>query len=197
MKIKTFFPLFFLMFLLAAFSQTINAQRGQRVTRVRVVKPAGVKVITVRPHVARRAHIRYATLPRWGAAVTVVPAGAIVINSYHFHNGVFYTKRNNGFVVVHPARGTRIRVLPVGYRTVILGPRTYYYYYGTFYSKVVNAEEYEVVEAPEGAIVDALPDGYEVKTVNGNEYYILDGVYYGEVDASDIDGGVGYKVVKM
>ena len=61
----------------------------------------------------------------------------------------------------------------------------------------MNAEEYEVVDAPEGAIVDALPDGYEVKTVDGNEYYILDGVYYGEVAAADIDGGVGYKVVKM
>lgn len=194
---KTFLPLFFFMFLLAAFSQTINAQRGQRVRRVKVVKPPVVRVVTVHTRINRRAHIRYAALPRWGAAVTVVPAGAIVINSYHFHNGVFYTRRNNGFVVVHPARGIRIRVLPVGFRTVILGPRTYYYYYGTFYTKVVNAEEYEVVEAPEGAVVDALPDGYEVKTVGGNEYYVLDGVYYGEVDATDIDGGVGYKVVKM
>jgi hypothetical protein len=197
MKMKTFFRLFFFMFLFAAFSQATNAQRGQRITRVKVVKTPRVKVVTVRTHVTRRAHIRYAALPRWGAAVTVVPAGAIVINSYHFHNGVFYTKRNNGFVVVHPARGIRIHVLPVGYRTIIIGPRTYYYYYGTFYTKVVNAEEFEVVEAPEGAIVDALPDGYEVKTVGGNEYYILDGVYYGEVDAADIDGGVGYKVIKM
>jgi len=57
--------------------------------------------------------------------------------------------------------------------------------------------EYIVTDPPEGAIVDALPDGYEIKTVNGNEYYELDGVYYAEVDASDIDGGIGYQVVKI
>src|SRR5258708_5492894 len=109
MKMKTFLRLFFFMFLFAAFSQTIYAQRGQRVKRVKVVKAPLVKVVTVHTHVSRRAHIRYAALPRWGAIVTEVPAGAIVINSYHFHNGVFYTQRNNGFVVVHPARGIRIR----------------------------------------------------------------------------------------
>ena len=195
MKTKIFFSLL-ITFFLFAFS-TVNAQRGQRITRVKVVKYPRGKVVTVHTHVNRRAHIRYAALPRWGAAVAVLPAGYLTINSYYCHNGVFYTKRNNGFVVVHPARGIRIRVLPVGYRTIILGPKTYYYYYGTFYAKVVNAEEYEVVEAPEGAIVDALPDGYEVKTIDGNEYYVLDNVYYGEVDATDVDGGVGYKVVKM
>lgn len=194
---KILFRLVFTLCLFALFTDAVNAQRGQRIMRRKVVKAPNVRVVTVRTHVSRKAHVRYAALPRWGAAVTVVPAGAVVINSYHFHNGIFYSKRNNGFVVVRPVRGVRIRILPVGYRTIILGPRTYYYYYGTFYTKVVNAEEYEVVNAPEGAIVDALPDGYEVKTVNGNEYYVLDGVYYGEVDAADIDGGVGYKVVKM
>jgi len=194
---KILFRLVFTLCLFALFTDAANAQRGQRIVRRKVVKGPNVRVVTVRTHVTRKAHVRYAALPRWGAAVTVVPAGAIVISSYHFHNGIFYSKRNNGFVVVRPIRGVRIRVLPVGYRTIILGPKTYYYYYGTFYTKVVNVEEYEVVDAPAGAIVDALPDGYEVKTVNGNEYYILDGVYYGEVDAADIDGGVGYKVVKM
>jgi hypothetical protein len=196
MKMKIIIRLLFCLLLFTSFT-ALNAQRGSRITRVKVVKPTKIRVITVRPRVTRKAHVRYVALPRWGSAVTVVPAGAIVVSSYHFHNGVFYTKRNNGFVVVRPARGVRIHVLPVGYRTIIIGPKTYYYYYGTFYSKVVNGDEYEVIDAPEGAVVDALPDGYEVKTVNGNEYYVLDGVYYGEVDAADIDGGVGYKVVKM
>jgi hypothetical protein len=196
MKFKIFLRLFFIMIIFAALSPSGFAQRG-RVTKVKVVNSPRGKVIKVRPHVNRKAHVRYAALPRWGTTVTVVPAGAIVIGTYHFHNGVYYTKRNNGFVVVHPGRGIRIRVLPVGYRTIIIGPKSYYYYYGTFYSKVVNAEEYEVVEAPDGAIVDALPDGYEVKTKDGNEYYVLDGIYYGEVDASDIEGGIGYKVIKL
>jgi hypothetical protein len=99
--------------------------------------------------------------------------------------------------VVRPVPGIRIRVLPVGYRTVLVGPRHYYYYYGTFYSRVENNGEYEVVDAPEGAIVDALPDGYEVKTVNDTEYYTIDDDFYAEVETDNIEGGVGYQVVKL
>ena len=153
------------------------------------------------PRVARRAHIRYAAMPRWGAVVAVAPAGAIIIRHhntpYHFYNGIFYTPRNNAFVVVRPARGIRIRVLPAGYRTIVVGSRNYYYYYGAFYAKANNSEEYDVVDAPEGAIVDALPDGYEVKTINGQEYYTLDNVYYAEVDDKNMEDGVGYIVVKI
>ena len=76
----------------------------------------------------------------------------------------------------------------------MLGPRTYYYYYGTFYCQRGN--EYEVIDAPEHAVVDALPDGYEVVEKNGVEYYFLDGVYYAEVDAPEFEDGIGYEVVK-
>jgi hypothetical protein len=162
-------------------------------------------VVVHRPHrtvVVRRAHVRYASLPRWGTTVNVVPAGAVVIKArrdpYYFHHGIFYARRGPGFVIVRPARGIRVRVLPAGYRTVVVGPRNYYYYYGTFYAKAASAEEeYIVTDAPEGAVVDALPDGYQIKTVDGNEYYELDGVYYAEVDAPEFDDGVGYEVIKL
>ncbi len=180
--------------------ETAEAQPGRR-GKSRVVK-RHVRVVRVHhPRVVRRAHFRYAALPRWGATFAIVPAGAILYrhsnHAYHFHNGIWYTPRNNNFIIVRPVAGLRVRTLPVGYRRIVLGTRPYYYYYGTFYSKVGKSEEYEVVDAPEGAVVDALPDGYDVKEVNGVEYYYLDGVYYAEVDEKDFEDGVGFEVVKL
>lgn len=201
MKSNRFFliSLVILLFVLSL-AETAQAQRRKRdrahKTRVVVVR---------RPHhamVVRKAHVRYAGLPRWGTVVTAVPDGAVVIKSrkhpYYFHNGIFYARRTSGFVIARPMPGFRIRVLPVGYRTVVIGPRNYYYYYGTFYVKSGSApDEYVVADAPEGAVVDALPEGYEVKIVDGKEYYELEGVYYAEVDAPEFEDNIGYEVIKI
>ncbi len=190
-----------LAFTLAGVCETADAQARHK---KRVVKTKQSTVVVHRPHhkvVVRRAHVHYAGLPRWGTRVTVFPSAAVVVkahrHSYHFHNGVYYTQRSGGYVVVRPIPGVRIRVLPVGYRTVVVGPTNYYYYYGTFYSKADTSEEYIVTDAPEGAVIDALPDGYEIKSVGDSEYYVLDGVYYAEVDAPEFEDGVGYEVVVL
>lgn len=96
---------------------------------------------------------------------------------------------------MRPARGLRVTVLPTGYRTVLVGSRTYYYYYGTYYSQTPSSTEYETIDPPTGAVVDSLPYGYEVKSIGGNEYYVLDGVYYSEVDAPEFEDGIGYEIV--
>lgn len=188
----------FIVILLAVLSnvEPAEAQRGRRNGRKQV------KVVRVRHRVVvRRAHIRYAHLPRWRSSVMVLPTGATIIktrnNPYYFHQGIYYTQRNNAYVVMRPAAGLRIRVLPVGYRRLVVGPRNYYYYYGTFYSQVGTTEEYKTVDPPLGAVVDALPDGYEVKTVDGKEYYVLDDVYYDEVETDEVQDGIGYEVVKF
>jgi hypothetical protein len=179
--------------------ENTQAQGRRKPVKVRVVRHH-TRVVKVHPRVVRRAHIRYAHLPRWGALVSQRPANAILIASnhgpYHFHNGIYYIHRKPGFAIVRPVPGIRIRVLPVGYRYITVRNRPYYYYYGTFYTKAVN-DEYEVVNAPEGAIVDALPDGYDVKTIGDTEYYVLDGVHYAEVDTDETEDGVGYQVVKI
>jgi hypothetical protein len=183
---------------LSSIATPAEAQRKKTVVRK---GRAGRTVVISRPRhnvVVRRAHVRYAGLPRWGAVVTTMPTTAVIIKGrhpYHFHNGVYYETRGANYVVVRPRPGVRIRVLPAGYRTVVMGPARYYYYYGTFYTKV--ADEYSVVAPPVGAVVDALPEGYEVKSIDGNEYYLLDGTYYAEVDASEFDDGVGYEVVEL
>jgi hypothetical protein len=171
--------------------------------QMRIAVRARVGARMMRPHrvAIRRAHFRYAHMPRWGTTVAVLPPAAIAVRSggliYHFHNGVFYAPRGRGYIVVRPTLGVRVRMLPVGYRTVVLGPRRYYYYYGTFYKGVDSVNEYEVVNPPVGAVVDALPDGYEIKKSNGTEYYVLDGVYYAEVDTNQFADGIGYEVVKV
>lgn len=179
--------------------ENAQAQGRRKPAKVRVVRHH-TRVVKVRPRVVRRAHIRYTHLPRWGAVVTNRPSGAVIIASnrgpYHFHNGVYYVQRNSAFTIVRPAPGIRIRVLPVGYRRMVVVNRPYYYYYGTFYTKTDN-NEYEVIDAPVGAIVDALPDGYDVKTIGDTEYYVLDDVYYAEVDTDEVEDGVGYQVVKI
>lgn len=185
---------------LSAIPENAQAQGRRKPAKVRVVRHH-TRVVKVRPRVVRRAHIRYAHLPRWGTIVTGRPAGAFVIASnngpYHFHNGIFYVQRNPGYTIVRPAPGIRIKVLPVGYRRIHIHSRPYYYYYGTFYTKADATEEYIVVDPPEGAIVDALPDGYDVKTIGDTEYYVLDGVYFAEVETDQMEDGVGYKVVKI
>ena len=177
--------------------QTAEAQRKGRGRGKRVV-------VVHRPHrtvVVRKAHVRYAALPRWGAVVTTVPAGAVVVksrrNPFHFHQGIYYARRNDGFVIVRPAAGVRVRILPVGYRTINVGPRSFYYYYGTFYTRASSSDDFVVTDPPEGAVVDALPDGYQIKTVEGKEYYEIDGVYFAEVDAPEFEDGVGYEVAKV
>jgi hypothetical protein len=184
-----------LLFIAIISTLSVNAQRIVKVKHAKVGRGSTVTVVKMKPQVSRKAHVRYEHMPRWGSVVTVLPAGYLTINSYYYHSGIFYTRRNNGFVVIHPARGLRITTLPMGYRTIVIGPRVYYYYYGSYY--VANHGAFVVVDAPEGAVVDAIPDGYEVITKNNHEYYVLNGVYYGEVDAVDIEGGIGYKVVKM
>lgn len=197
-KLKFIIFSLLLTFGISLISEQAEAQRRRAVVRTR----RGTAVVVHRPQrtvVVRRAHVRYVGMPRWGTTVRVVPTGTTVIKyrrtPYYFKSGIYYTRRGADYVVVRPARGLRVHALPIGYRTVVVGPANYYYYYGTFYSKAPQAEEYEVVDAPEGAVVDALPEGYEVETIDGKEYYVLDGVYYAEVDAPEFDDKIGYEVV--
>lgn len=184
-------------------TENAGAQRHDRGHGRRHSHHRHVVVVNRRPAhrvVVRRTSIRYAGMPRWGAAVTAVPAGAVILpgrHPYYCYRGAYYIRRGPGFAVVRPVPGLRIRVLPIGYRTIAVGPRNYFYYYGTFYVKASSPDEYVVANAPEGAVVDALPDGCEIKTVGDSEYYVLDGVYYAEVDAAEFEDGIGYQVVKI
>jgi hypothetical protein len=196
-NIKIIGLVFFSTLIVLLQTETAEAQRRRGRDRVIVrINPRPSHRIVV-----RRAHIRYAGMPRWGSVVTVRPAGATILrsrrNNYYVNNGIYYSQHGVNYVIVRPSRGLRIGLLPVGYRTVLVGSSTYYYYYGTYYSSVPTTNGYETIDPPIGAVVDSLPDGYEVKTLAGIEYYVLDGTYYSEVDAPEFEDKLGYEVVEI
>lgn len=131
-------------------------------------------------HIAHHRHYRH--LPKRGKVIRKLHVGAVRIGfrgtHFHFHNGVWYRPHRKQFIVARAPFGIRVRVLPVGHRRIVIGSRPYFYYYGTYYVKVENSDEYEVIAAPIGAAVDALPDGYKVVKANNMSYYQLDDVYY-------------------
>jgi len=141
-------------------------------------------------------HHRYRHLPRRGKIVRRLGVGAVNINfkgaKLFVHNGVWYqpSSKRNRFVVVKAPIGIRIHRVPFPNRPkIIVNKNAYYYYYGTFYEKVVNtnAEEYVVVKAPIGAKIDALPEGYDTVDVNGITYYRFDDIHYKFIQNSDTD----------
>lgn len=153
----------------------------------------------IRKKVSRRAHYKYAHLPKYRAYLTAVPDEAIIVKTnqmnYRYHNGIFYKPSGNRFIVIRPVVGIRVSYLPEAHRKIELANKNYYYYFGTFYVKKDSG--YEVIEAPEGALVDALPDGYDIKVINETEYYVVDGDFYQEVETDEIGGGIGYEVVNL
>ncbi|MFP2995297.1 DUF6515 family protein [Spongiivirga sp. MCCC 1A20706] len=175
----------------------IEAQRR----KTTVVKRTTVKrgVTRKRPvRIRRVAHVRYRHLPSWGRVVKKVGAGYRTIRyrgiGFRFHNGVWYRPKGNRFMVARAPFGIRVRTLPIGYKRFVIGPRPYFYYYGTYYAKVEGTGEYEVVEPPIGAEIDALPEGYNVIEINGQEYCKLENTYYEA--RIDTDGNDYYVVVE-
>lgn len=192
---KIVFTLLTTLLMLFAFTPEVAAQKKKYKVK-KHVKQNHKKTAKNRTKVRRVAHYRYRHLPRRGKVVRHV--GGVRIGhrglNFRFHNGVWYRPHGKRFVVARAPFGIRVRVLPVGFRRIVIGPRPYFYHYGTFYTKVDNIEEYEVVAAPPGAEVDALPDDYEVIKVKEVEYYKLDGVYY--EPRSNENDEASYVVVK-
>ena len=160
----------------------IHKGKNGKKTVIKKNKHGKVKVYKPRRRFKRTrvVHYHYRHLPRRGAVIASVHVNAINYRfggiRYRFHRGVWYKPYRSKWIVVRPAFGIRVKVLPVGYRRVVVGPTNYYYYYGTYY--VQRNNEYEVVEAPLNAEIGSLPDGYNTINVDGEEYYELDGVYY-------------------
>jgi len=180
LKIVSFFVLLSCLFFTP---KEVEAQRRRGVVKVKRTNVVVHRKASVKPIRARRvAHHRYRHFPRWGKTVRKVGVGYVGIRfggiGYRFHSGVWYLPKGNKFIVAKAPFGIRVRVLPTGHRRLVIGSKTYYYYYGTYYTKVPDTEEFEVIQPPLGAEVDALPDGYSVVKVNDIEYYKFECTYY-------------------
>lgn len=182
--------LFTLVFFVSGFAISVRAQRV-------VVRPRTVVVTKHSPRVVTKT---YYHRPRYGYVVTKVPGRTTVIRhggvAYHCHQGIYYVKQPAGFVVVSPAFGLGVTVLPRGYSRIVVAGVPYFYYYGVFY-RPVNAGGYVVVRPPAGIVVDALPQGCRSKFVGDTEYQVLNNVVYQEVKTDLYKDGTGYKVVEL
>jgi len=131
-----------------------------------------------------------------GFLLTTMAVTAIVVNAnnrqYHYDQGVYYVKVDNGYKAVTAPIGANIPDLPDDTQDVIVGGTTYYYYQGTFYTQ--DSSGYSVVKAPPGAMVSYVPEGYTTTTVSGTIYYEYAGVDY---QPKMVDGGTAYVVVQV
>lgn len=135
--------------------------------------------------------------PRMHArSIRVVPRGAVIIKHrnvpYHYHRGYYYRPYGPSYRIVGPPAGVRIRVLPVGYYRWTYGPRTYFYYGGTYYTEVPAGGEYEVIIPPVGSIVPSIPDNAGEVVRNGEKLYEVNGVLYRSVETKE---GTKFEVV--
>ncbi|MDM8554430.1 DUF6515 family protein [Desulfococcaceae bacterium HSG7] len=90
-----------------------------------------------------------AKLPIRHRSVRVSGAG------YFFHSGIFYQRRNSGFIVVRPPIGAILVNIPVGFATITIGGHLYYHYLGVYYQKIPDG--YMVIEPPREAAVISEP----------------------------------------
>lgn len=84
----------------------------------------------VRTAIARTVGSVFHSIP--ASRVRVVHAGKV----YFIHDGVYYAKRANGYVVVNPIAGIRLASLPRGYSTIVVNGETMYRYRNINYRRV-------------------------------------------------------------
>ena len=113
-------------------------------------------------------------------------------SNYAFYKGRYYKTLQGKHIVVAPPRGLRIKVLPVGFIRIALGPHHYYYYEGVYYRDVEETDEFEVVDAPIGAMVDEIPFDAEVVVYDGKVYYEYLDILYKKVETPE---GDAYEIV--
>ncbi len=119
--------------------------------------------------------------PRVRTVVTL-PGEAIVIRhhrvNYHYHNGYYYRPYGTSYRIIGPPVGIRVRVIPAGYYTWVVGPSTYFYFGGTYYTRIRATNEYQVIRPPVGTLVPSLPDDYDEVEMDGEVLYQLNGILY-------------------
>lgn len=110
---------------------------------------------------------------------------------YYYRDGIYYTLRDNRYVVVTPPRHIRVTAIPSSFFAFRIGNLDFFYSDGAYYNYINGY--YEVVDPPMGAIVPALPI-YDVNTliINGRTYLEYDGILYKPTVSSY---GTRYKVM--
>lgn len=140
-----------------------------------------------------------------------LPSASIAIRvgniSFRYNSGIFYRPSKHGYKVVKAPIGARVKILPSGYRRLLIGSRVYFVLNDTYYEHDHRANEYIVVEEPQlkkeivqesylqtGTVLSQLPSGSESEYRDGKQYF-TDGVHHFEVVV--VNGKVAYKVINL
>lgn len=198
--------------------QEANAQRRRHRHRAKHKRRRGVRQterrqarrVVRRPRRIRRTTLVYRVRPR-RRVIRAFPANYILLThrrrNFYFHRGRYYRNVAGGYMVVAAPRGLRVRVLPVGYRRVIVNSGTYYYCQGTYYTQVNQVAQsganidnnnvaYEVTAPPTGAVVRDLPEETAQVKLNEEDLYEYDNTLYKKVITDEVEGYVVYGTVE-
>ncbi|MCB9045528.1 MAG: hypothetical protein H6550_05245 [Chitinophagales bacterium] len=110
---------------------------------------------------------------------------------YYCNSGMYYRKTAGRYILTPAPIGLRMHVLPVGYRSIVVGPTVLFNFGSTFYRQDTRTNDYEVVAPPAGGVIYDLPDGAQEMTVGGKIYYEYNGTLYKKIETAD---GWAYEV---
>ena len=113
---------------------------------------------------------------------------------YHYENGTYYLKTEDGFEAVQAPIGAQVPEIPKESEKVVVdgSNRENYFYAGAFYEQ--NDQGYIVIPATAGTIVPNLPEGGEEVKIGEQTY-----VQFGETlyQPIQVDGKNMYEIVEI
>jgi hypothetical protein len=113
-------------------------------------------------------------------------------DEYHYENGTYYMKTEDGFVAVQAPVGAQVPEIPKEAEKVKVNETNNYYYGGAFYEQ--NKDGYIVVPATAGTIVPGLPEGGEEVKIGDQTYVQFGETYYQPIQ---VDGQNMYEIAEV
>ncbi|WP_236136548.1 DUF6515 family protein [Mongoliitalea daihaiensis] len=114
-----------------------------------------------------------------------------IINEYHYVDGVFYQKDDEGYVVVPAPIGAEVKSIPDNFEKVAVGDNEYNLYWGGAYFEE-TASGFRVVPPTAGTLVESLSEGGEEVKIGDKTFIRFGETYYLPVQ---VDGKNMYEVV--
>jgi len=151
--------------------------------------------------------------PPWGLRIRWLPRYyyIYIFDScrYYYCCNVYYIyiESDDEYIVVRPPIGALVETLPEYSEKLIVEGETYFIADGIQYKavlvndeiwfkviKVIDDNEYAVVELPVGALIEIIPEDRELLFIDGETYFIAENIQYKAVLVND---EIWFKVLKV
>ncbi len=113
---------------------------------------------------------------------------------FYYRDGIFYHQEGDKYMISAPQIGFQVKNIPDARRVYVLNDKTYYYYYGTFFSHMPFSGDFVVVAPPVGAVVEWIPSTSNSLEIEGDTYYFANGIQYRSIMS---DGKKWYRVIAV